>query len=188
MLYLELEKLKENERRFRKDRDELLRTLLGIESGLPDLPIDDEGLQGPSVEPKKKKKGVASSVEPQTPITPTASNVISLAQPQPPKKTAKSAAYGMNCVYLTAKPRLTRYQTSCTALLGQMPRRRQRHRTSLSTSEAPRYQPSDLLVLPSASRKCSTRLGSHTTVSSCPPLRTSLGWSLCSVVRILWWT
>lgn len=107
MLYLELEKLKENERRFRKDRDELLRTLLGIESGLPDLPIDDEGLQGPSVEPKKKKKGVASSVEPQTPITPTASNVISLAQPQPPKKTAKSAAYGTNCVNLTVGLRLT---------------------------------------------------------------------------------
>ncbi|OJT07101.1 SWR1-complex protein 4 [Trametes pubescens] len=108
-LYLELEKLKENERRFRKDRDELLRTLLGIESGLPDLPIDDEGLQGPSVEPKKKKKGVASSVEPQTPITPSASNVISLAQPQPPKKTAKSAAYDiLHCITRTDASQATK--------------------------------------------------------------------------------
>ena len=93
-LYLELEKLKENERRFKKDRDELLRTLLGIDSGLPDIPVDEEGLQGTSTDTKKKKKTVAGSVEPQTPQTPTAPNVISLSQPQP-KKSAKSAAYGL---------------------------------------------------------------------------------------------
>ncbi|KAI0776145.1 hypothetical protein BD413DRAFT_526828 [Trametes elegans] len=102
-LYLELERLKENERRFKKDRDELLRTLLGIESGLPDIPVEEEGstLQGTTTEPKKKKKGVSGSVEPQTPITPAASNVIALPQPQP-KKTAKSAAYdALHCIVRT---------------------------------------------------------------------------------------
>ncbi|KAI0355387.1 hypothetical protein OH77DRAFT_1424874 [Trametes cingulata] len=100
-LYLELEKLKENERRFKKDRDELLRTLLGIESGLPDIPVDEEGLQGTSTDTKKKKKAVAGSVEPQTPVTPSASssNVISLPQAQP-KKSAKTANYdARHCIY-----------------------------------------------------------------------------------------
>ncbi|KAI9000718.1 hypothetical protein BD414DRAFT_472532 [Trametes punicea] len=98
-LYLELEKLKENERRFKKDREELLRTLLGIESGLPDIPVDEEGLQGMSTDTKKKKKGIAGSVEPQTPITPSTASTVPLAQPQP-KKTAKSAAYdALHCIY-----------------------------------------------------------------------------------------
>ncbi|KAL7282633.1 LOW QUALITY PROTEIN: hypothetical protein ACG7TL_004105 [Trametes sanguinea] len=87
-LYLELEKLKENERRFKKERDELLRTLLGIESGLPDIPVEEDGLQGLSTDTKKKKKAVAGSVEPQTPITPSASASNAMPPPQP-KKTAK---------------------------------------------------------------------------------------------------
>ncbi|KAI9064844.1 hypothetical protein FKP32DRAFT_1591067 [Trametes sanguinea] len=98
-LYLELEKLKENERRFKKERDELLRTLLGIESGLPDIPVEEDGLQGLSTETKKKKKGVAGSVEPQTPITPSASASTAMPPPQP-KKTAKSAAYdALHCIH-----------------------------------------------------------------------------------------
>ena len=96
VLYLELEKLKENERRFKKDRDELLRTLCGIESGLPDVSIDDDGLAGTALDTKKKRKVVAGSVEPQTPITPSASNVIALPQPPPKKSAAKSAAYGQS--------------------------------------------------------------------------------------------
>ncbi|KAH9943165.1 uncharacterized protein BXZ73DRAFT_87558 [Epithele typhae] len=101
-LYLELEKLKENERRFKKDRDELLRTLCGIESGLPDIREDDEALLGPLNEVKKKKKGVSSSVEPQTPVTPASATVIALPQPQPKKSTAKSAAYdALHCIVRT---------------------------------------------------------------------------------------
>ena len=96
VLYLELERLKENERRFKKDRDELLRTLCGIESGLPDVSIDDDGLAGTALDTKKKRKVVAGSVEPQTPITPSASNVIALPQPPPKKSAAKSAAYGQS--------------------------------------------------------------------------------------------
>ena len=93
-LYLELEKLKENERRFRKDRDELLRTLGGIESGLPDIQVDEDGLAGVVYDARKKKKGVAGSVEPQTPVTPSANTIIALPQPQPKKTAVKSAAYG----------------------------------------------------------------------------------------------
>ena len=93
-LYLELEKLKENERRFKKERDELLRTLSGIESGLPDIREDDDALLGPVSDSKKKKKGVAGSVEPQTPVTPSSATVIALPQPQPKKSAAKTAIYG----------------------------------------------------------------------------------------------
>nr|VWO97275.1 N/A [Ganoderma boninense] len=101
-LYFELEKLKENERRFKKDRDELLRTLCGIESGLPDISMDDDGLASTALDTKKKKKTVAGSVEPQTPITPSASNVIALPQPPPKKSAAKSAAYdALHCIVRT---------------------------------------------------------------------------------------
>ncbi|PIL37430.1 transcription factor [Ganoderma sinense ZZ0214-1] len=101
-LYFELEKLKENERRFKKDRDELLRTLCGIESGLPDISIEDDGLASAALDTKKKKKTVAGSVEPQTPITPSASNVIALPQPPPKKSAAKSAAYdALHCIVRT---------------------------------------------------------------------------------------
>ncbi|TFK90862.1 hypothetical protein K466DRAFT_583325 [Polyporus arcularius HHB13444] len=101
-LYLELEKLKENERRFKKDRDELLRTLCGIESGLPDIHADEDGLAGAAFETKRKKKGVVGSVEPQTPVTPSANTVISLPQPQPKKTSAKSAAYdALHCIVRT---------------------------------------------------------------------------------------
>ncbi|TBU33025.1 hypothetical protein BD311DRAFT_749067 [Dichomitus squalens] len=101
-LYLELERLKENERRFKKDRDELLRTLCGIESGLPDIAVDDDGLAGTTLDTKKKRKAVAGSVEPQTPVTPSASSVIALPQPQPKKSSAKSAAYdALHCIVRT---------------------------------------------------------------------------------------
>ncbi|KAI0774577.1 hypothetical protein C8Q74DRAFT_1200058 [Fomes fomentarius] len=101
-LYLELERLKENERRFKKDRDELLRTLAGIDSGLPDILVDEDGLAGATFETKKKKKGVAGSVEPQTPVTPSSASVIALPQPQPKKTSAKSAAYdALHCIVRT---------------------------------------------------------------------------------------
>lgn len=95
-LFIELKRLEQNERRFRRERDEILRTLLGIESGLSDVHVDEDGLNGGPVETKKKKKG--ANAEPETPVsaTPSSSNVISLGQPQPKRaQSAKSAAYGM---------------------------------------------------------------------------------------------
>lgn len=95
-LYIELKRLEQNERRFKKDRDELLRTLLGIESGLPDIVADEDGLSGSVSAPgdtstkKTKRKG-----EPDTPVIPPAiPGTIALGQPVPKKLSAKNAAYG----------------------------------------------------------------------------------------------
>jgi DNA methyltransferase 1-associated protein 1 len=89
-LYIEIKRLEQNERQFRKDRDELLRTIAGIDSGLPDI-IEDEGIMNLAIDVKKKKKG-ASAMDvdsPSTPAPPPPAPVVK--RPQ----TAKSAAYGM---------------------------------------------------------------------------------------------
>jgi hypothetical protein len=91
-LYVEIKRLEQNERRFKRERDELLRTLLGVDSGLPEIVgmVDDEGPMGGSVDSgKKRRRGTLDS-----PMTP--SNVISLGPPMPRRaQSAKSAAYGM---------------------------------------------------------------------------------------------
>ena len=93
-LFIELKRLEQNERRFKKDRDDLLRTLLGISSGLPDVIPDEENLSSLSIDTKKKKKGLAD-VE-----TPTSPNVISLGPPAPRRaQPVKSAAYdAQHCI------------------------------------------------------------------------------------------
>ena len=84
-LYIEIKRLEQNERKFRKERDELLRTLAGIESGLPDLHVDEDGLNlvgglsaggSGSMFDKKKKKGWYDLDSPSTP-----SNIIALGPP-----------------------------------------------------------------------------------------------------------
>ncbi|KAI0732868.1 hypothetical protein C8Q72DRAFT_815288 [Fomitopsis betulina] len=105
-LYIELKRLEQNERRFKRDRDELLRTMLGIESGLPDLPVEEDGLNSAPVDSKKRKKGqISATVEPETPILST-SNVISLGQPQTKKsQSAASAKYdATHCIHRTDVP------------------------------------------------------------------------------------
>lgn len=92
-LYIEIKRLEQNERRFKRDREELLRTLLGVESGLPEVinMVDDEGPMGGISESwnKRKRRGTLD-----TPMTP--SNVIALGPPVPRRaQSAKSAAYGM---------------------------------------------------------------------------------------------
>ncbi|EAU84382.2 SWR1-complex protein 4 [Coprinopsis cinerea okayama7 len=59
-LYVEIRRLEQTERRFKREREELLRTLAGMDSGLPDLVEDDGTLLGvtPDVRPSKKRKGV----------------------------------------------------------------------------------------------------------------------------------
>lgn len=86
-LYIELKRIEQNEKRFKQDRDRLLRTLLGAECGLPDLPVDEDGPLG---DPKKRKKGVANELD--SPATPSSS----LFAPAIPKRaqSAKSAAEG----------------------------------------------------------------------------------------------
>lgn len=75
-LYLELKRLEQTERQFKKDRDDLLRTLLGIESGLSDIQLgDDSTLHGLSSMPeiKKSKRRTGGGVEVESPSTPSSS-------------------------------------------------------------------------------------------------------------------
>jgi DNA methyltransferase 1-associated protein 1 len=101
-LYIEIKRLEQNERRFRKERDDLLRTLAGVDSGLPDLPVDEEGLTGGpgggigngngngSMFDQKRKKGYYDLDSPSTP-----SNIIALGPPIVRRpQTAKNVANG----------------------------------------------------------------------------------------------
>ncbi|KAI3621491.1 swr1-complex protein 4 [Moniliophthora roreri] len=66
-LYLEVKRLEQNERRFKKEREDLLRTIAGIESGLPDI-TDDDASASLSLDAKKRKnKGLDLDIPP-TPI------------------------------------------------------------------------------------------------------------------------
>ncbi|KAJ3754894.1 hypothetical protein EV360DRAFT_96377 [Lentinula raphanica] len=65
-LYIEIKRLEQNERQFKRDRENLLRTIAGIDSGLPDVVEDDASLI--IADPKKKKlKGIDLDI-PQTPL------------------------------------------------------------------------------------------------------------------------
>ncbi|KAG2116018.1 uncharacterized protein F5147DRAFT_387921 [Suillus discolor] len=101
-LFIELKRLEQNERKFKKERDELLRTLLGIDSGLPDIVAEEDGLSALSAEGFKKRKKNANEID--LPSTP--SNIISLGPP-PPKRphSAKSVAYdAQHCIVRVEPP------------------------------------------------------------------------------------
>jgi DNA methyltransferase 1-associated protein 1 len=85
-LYIELKRIEQNEKRFKQDRDRLLRTLLGAECGLPDLPIDEDGPLG---DPKKRRKGAPSELD--SPATPSSSLFSAIPRRA---QSAKSAAEG----------------------------------------------------------------------------------------------
>lgn len=92
-LYIEVKRFEQNERRFKKERDDLLRSLLGVESGLPDIPVDEEGPAHLSdSRSKKNRRGYTMDID--SPLTP--SNVIALGPPIPKRvQSAKSLAYGL---------------------------------------------------------------------------------------------
>ncbi|KAG5652415.1 hypothetical protein H0H81_005063 [Sphagnurus paluster] len=99
-LFIEVKRIEQNERRFRKERDELLRTIAGIESGLPDI-VEDEGLMNLAIDTKKKKRGsMAMDIDsPSTPIVPAPTPIVK--RPQ----TAKNAAFdAANCIIRTDPP------------------------------------------------------------------------------------
>ncbi|KAF9006567.1 hypothetical protein BDQ17DRAFT_1351968 [Cyathus striatus] len=105
-LYIEIKRLEQNERKFRRDRDDLLRTLAGIESGLPDVVEDDLSALGLATDViRKKKKGAAMDVD--SPSTPSVASAITpvVKRPQQP---AKSAAYdALHCIIRTEPPNNT---------------------------------------------------------------------------------
>jgi len=95
-LYLELKRLEQTERQFKKDRDDLLRTLLGIESGLSDIQLgDDSSLHGlssmPEIKKSKKRSGGTMDIDSPTLATPSSSIMHSQKRIPP----IKNAAYGM---------------------------------------------------------------------------------------------
>jgi DNA methyltransferase 1-associated protein 1 len=88
-LFVEVKRLEQNERKFKKEREELLRTLAGIESGLPDI-VEDDMPAALAMDTRRKKKGGMMEID--SPLTPSS---ISLGPPIVKRpQTAKSAAYG----------------------------------------------------------------------------------------------
>jgi DNA methyltransferase 1-associated protein 1 len=112
-LYIEIKHLEQNERKFKKDREDLLRTLVGIESGLPDIPADEEG-QVTLINDTKRKKRMGSSMELESPLTP---NIISLGLPITKRvQTAKSATYGKTCPPLSHGRNLMSWIIRCASM------------------------------------------------------------------------
>ncbi|KAI0005162.1 hypothetical protein BJV74DRAFT_807369 [Russula compacta] len=94
-LYIELKRIEQNEKRFKRDRDRLLRTLLGAESGLPDLPIDEDGPLG---DPKKKKKVASGELD--SPSTPS-SSLFASAIPKRAQSAKSAAQDALHCIQRT---------------------------------------------------------------------------------------
>ncbi|KAF9534718.1 hypothetical protein CPB83DRAFT_842813 [Crepidotus variabilis] len=101
-LYIEVRRLEQNERKFKRDRENLLRTLAGMDSGLPDVMEDDivsSGvlIGGESVYKSKKKKGTVED----SPATPSTATIPSIKKPNAPKNVVFDA---QNCIIRTEAP------------------------------------------------------------------------------------
>jgi hypothetical protein len=90
-LYVQYKRIEQNERKFRKERDDLLRLLAGVDSGLPDVVEDENNIPNLAADPSLRKKFKKNGVEADSPSTPATS--IS-AQPLKRPQTAKNAAFG----------------------------------------------------------------------------------------------
>jgi len=98
-LYIEIKRLEQNERKFKKEREALLRTLAGIDSGLPDIVEDDGVSLGITTDGKKKKKSAAMEID--SPVTPSTSLAAVVKRPS----SAKNAAYdAQHCIVRTEVP------------------------------------------------------------------------------------
>ena len=65
-LYLEIKRLEQTERRFAKEREEVMKTVAGIESGLNVHQPDEEAFAGLFIDPRKKRR-VGEAESPGTP-------------------------------------------------------------------------------------------------------------------------
>ncbi|KAK2466107.1 hypothetical protein APHAL10511_001749 [Amanita phalloides] len=99
-LYIEVRRLEQTERKFKKEREDLLRTLAGIDSGLPDI-VEEEPPLGLMMDMKKKKKGGIIDLD--SPGTPSS---ISLAPPIIKRaQSVKNAAYdALHCIVRAEAP------------------------------------------------------------------------------------
>ncbi|PPQ77717.1 hypothetical protein CVT25_011152 [Psilocybe cyanescens] len=103
-LYIEVKRLEHNERKFKKDRESLLRTLAGIDSGLPDIVEDDGNPLGITNEKTKgaitKKKG-GQPTDVDSPATPSVAATPAVKRPH----TVKNAIYdAQHCIIRTDPP------------------------------------------------------------------------------------
>jgi DNA methyltransferase 1-associated protein 1 len=97
-LYVEVKRLEHTERKFKKDRENLLRTLAGIDSGLPDIVEDDISVLGLSSEStsniggnkKKSQRKSGLAMDADSPATPSVASTPVIKRPQ----NLKNAAYG----------------------------------------------------------------------------------------------
>ena len=103
-LYLELKRLEQTERQFKKDREDLLRTLLGIESGLSDIQLgDDSSLHGlssmPEIKKSKKRSGGTMDIDSPSVTTPSSSAMHHRRVPS-----IKNAAFGVLVPFTPGRP------------------------------------------------------------------------------------
>jgi DNA methyltransferase 1-associated protein 1 len=92
-LYVEIKRLELNEKRYAKERDDLLRTFAGVESGLPGLQANWDISTGVPID-KKRKKRVEGDMTLDSPIGGPSSSML------PPKRRdiGKQSASGMSCL------------------------------------------------------------------------------------------
>ncbi|TFK43717.1 hypothetical protein BDQ12DRAFT_675442 [Crucibulum laeve] len=101
-LYIEIKRLEQNERKFKKERDDLLRTLAGVDSGLPDIIEDDGTPLGITGDAKRKKKG-GTAMDIDSPATPSVASIATPVVKRP--QTARNAAYdAQHCIIRTDPP------------------------------------------------------------------------------------
>jgi len=123
ILYLELKRLEQTERKFARNRDTLLRNLAGIESGLSGIDIQEDGLVGwggnPADHPQPKRLGgrnrkslrSAADLDYELSSHPGSNMVISLGGSLPNRNLlppAQQAAFGKFSAYFEI---LTRHST-----------------------------------------------------------------------------
>ena len=112
-LYIEVRRLEQNERKFKRERENLLRTLAGMDSGLPDITEDDPIATGVittgdvAFKVVKKKRGSLD----ESPATPSTSTTPAVKRPN----TTKSAIYG-NRYPLSISKLLNEIVLRCSAL------------------------------------------------------------------------
>ncbi|TFK71791.1 hypothetical protein BDN72DRAFT_409014 [Pluteus cervinus] len=97
-LYVEIKRLEQNERRFKKDRDDLLRLLAGIDSGLPEVVEDDPS--GLTSDIKKKKKG-SMAMDLDSPSTPLSASIPMIKRIPSTKNAAEDA---LHCIVRSELP------------------------------------------------------------------------------------
>ncbi|KAK7470456.1 swr complex subunit [Stygiomarasmius scandens] len=79
-LYLEIKRLEQNERKFKRDREELLRTLAGIDSGLPDIVEDEATFFTVDTSKLQKKKSRADLDSPSASLLPSMTRRVAVAK------------------------------------------------------------------------------------------------------------